>query len=243
MQSEIKEEVKQNKSIYRRFLKRPMDFILSLMAILVLSPVLIIVGVLVRVKLGSPVLFKQKRPGLNEKIFTMYKFRTMTDEKDENGELLPDSVRLTKFGRMLRSTSLDEFPELFNILKGDMSIVGPRPQLVRDMLFMTPEQRIRHTIHPGLTGWAQVNGRNNVTWEEKLSLDLDYFYEITFIKDIKIIFMTVAKVFKKEDIATEGMETAEDLGDYLLRIGKVDRKEYEALMGKSERLLRLGNKG
>ena len=235
-ESKVK-ETEVNIGIYRRFLKRPMDFILSLMAIIVLSPVLIIVGVLVRVKLGSPVLFMQKRPGLNEKIFTMYKFRTMTDETDENGELLPDSVRLTKFGRMLRFTSLDELPELFNILKGDMSIVGPRPQLVRDMVFMTPEQRIRHTIHPGLTGWAQVNGRNNITWEEKLSLDLEYFNEITFVKDIKIILMTVAKVFKKEDIATDGMETAEDLGDYLLRIGKVDREEYDLLMKKANSML------
>lgn len=239
MQSEVKEEAKVNKSeintstvepskgIYRRFLKRPMDFILSLMAIIVLSPVLIIVAILVRLKLGSPVLFKQKRPGLNEKIFTMYKFRTMTDEKDENGELLPDSVRLTKFGRMLRSTSLDELPELFNILKGDMSIVGPRPQLVRDMVFMSEEQRQRHSVHPGLTGWAQVNGRNNVTWEEKLSLDLEYIVDISFVRDWKIIFMTVAKVFKKDDIATEGMDTAEDLGDYLLRVGKVNKFEYE----------------
>ena len=243
MQSGVKEETRlsiggsNNKGIYRRFLKRPMDFVLSLMAIIVLSPILIIVGVLVRVKLGSPVLFKQKRPGLNEKIFTMYKFRTMTDEKDKNGELLPDSVRLTKFGRMLRSTSLDELPELFNILKGDMSIVGPRPQLVRDMVFMTSEQRIRHTIHPGLTGWAQVNGRNNVTWEDKLSLDIEYFSEITFVKDTKIIFMTVAKVFKKEDVSTEGMETAEDLGDYLLRIGKIDREEYEENQKLSRNLL------
>jgi lipopolysaccharide/colanic/teichoic acid biosynthesis glycosyltransferase len=204
-----------------------MDFILSLIAIIVLSPVLIIVAILVRFELGSPVMFKQKRPGLNEKIFTMYKFRTMTDEKDENGELLPDSVRLTKFGRMLRSTSLDELPELFNILKGDMSIVGPRPQLIRDMVFMTPEQRKRHTIRPGLTGWAQVNGRNNVTWEEKLSFDLEYTEEISFIKDLKIIFFTVAKVIKKEGISTEGMDTAEDLGDYMLRIGKVDSKDYE----------------
>jgi len=227
MQSKVKEEAKVNKGIYRRFLKRPMDFILSLMAIIFLSPVLIFVGVLVRFKLGSPVLFKQKRPGLNEKIFTMYKFRTMTDEKDENGELLPDSVRLTKFGRMLRSTSLDELPELFNILKGDMSIVGPRPQLVRDMVFMSEEQRQRHSVHPGLTGWAQVNGRNNVAWEEKLSLDIDYIEDISFIKDWKIIFMTVAKVFNKDDISTEGMDTAEDLGDYLLRVGKVDKFEYE----------------
>src|SRR6056297_761654 len=145
-ETKVKEEVRVKKGIYRRFLKRPMDFILSLMAIIVLSPVLIIVAILVRFKLGSPVLFKQKRPGLNEKIFTMYKFRTMTGEKDENGELLPDSVRLTRFGRMLRSTSLDELPELFNILKGDMSIVGPRPQLIRDMVFMTEEQRQRHSV-------------------------------------------------------------------------------------------------
>ena len=249
MQSEVKEEAKVNKSeintstvepskgIYRRFLKRPMDFILSLMAIIVLSPVLIIVAILVRLKLGSPVLFKQKRPGLNEKIFTMYKFRTMTDEKDENGELLPDSVRLTKFGRMLRSTSLDELPELFNILKGDMSIVGPRPQLVRDMVFMSEEQRQRHSVHPGLTGWAQVNGRNNVTWEEKLSLDLEYIVDISFVRDWKIIFMTVAKVFKKDDIATEGMDTAEDLGDYLLRVGKVNKFEYEENQELSRELL------
>ncbi|EWM55872.1 UDP-galactose phosphate transferase [Streptococcus thermophilus TH985] len=249
MQSEVKEEAKVNKSeintstvepskgIYRRFLKRPMDFILSLMAIIVLSPVLIIVAILVRLKLGSPVLFKQKRPGLNEKIFTMYKFRTMTDEKDENGELLPDSVRLTKFGRMLRSTSLDELPELFNILKGDMSIVGPRPQLIRDMVFMTGEQRQRHSVHPGLTGWAQVNGRNNVTWEEKLSLDLEYIVDISFVRDWKIIFMTVAKVFKKDDIATEGMDTAEDLGDYLLRVGKVNKFEYEENQELSRELL------
>jgi len=237
MQSEVKEEVKANNGIYRKFLKRPMDFILSLMAIIVLSPVLIIVAVLVRFKLGSPVLFKQKRPGLNEKIFTMYKFRTMTDEMDENGELLPDSVRLTKFGRMLRLTSLDELPELFNIIKGDMSIVGPRPLLVRDMVFMSEEQRQRHSILPGLTGWAQINGRNNVIWEEKLSFDLEYTEDISFIKDWKIIFMTVAKVFKKDDIATEGMDTAEDLGDYLLRVGKVDREEYEENQELSRKLL------
>lgn len=242
-ETKAKEEVKLNidsvssKGIYRRFLKRPMDFILSLMAIIVLSPVLIIVAILVRLKLGSPVLFKQKRPGLNEKIFTMYKFRTMTDEKDENGELLPDSVRLTKFGRMLRATSLDELPELFNILKGDMSIVGPRPQLVRDMVFMSEEQRQRHSVHPGLTGWAQVNGRNNITWEEKLSLDLDYIEDISFIKDWKIIFMTVAKVFKKDDIATEGMDTAEDLGDYLLRVGKVDKNQYTELQKEGRKLV------
>ena len=151
--------------IYRKYFKRPMDIILSLIALIVLSPILLIVALLVRIKLGSPVIFKQQRPGLNEKIFTMYKFRTMTDERDENGELLSDSIRLTKFGRLLRASSLDELPELFNILKGDMSIVGPRPQLVRDMVFMTKEQRQRHSVLPGLTGWAQVNGRNDVSWE------------------------------------------------------------------------------
>ncbi|ABO51549.1 sugar transferase [Desulforamulus reducens MI-1] len=223
--------------VYRRYIKRPMDFILCLCAIIVLAPVLLVTAVLVRVKLGSPVIFKQKRPGLNEKIFTLYKFRTMTDETDENGELLPDSVRLNKFGRLLRSTSLDELPELFNILKGDMSIVGPRPLLVRDMVFMTPEQRQRHSLLPGLTGWAQVNGRNNVAWEEKLSLDLEYINDISFVRDWKIIFQTVAKVFKKEDISTEGMDTAEDFGDYLLRTGKIPRNEYKRLIEKSKLLL------
>ncbi|MDQ2085665.1 sugar transferase [Herbivorax sp. ANBcel31] len=243
MQSEVKEEVKSNihssksSGVYERIIKRPMDFILALMSIIVLNPVFIMVAVFVRLKLGSPVLFKQKRPGLNEKIFTMYKFRTMTDEQDENGDLLPDSLRLTKFGKFLRSTSLDELPELFNIIKGDMSIVGPRPQLVRDMVFMTQEQRKRHSVHPGLTGWAQINGRNNVTWEEKLMLDLEYINDISFIKDWSIIFLTVAKVFMKEDISTEGLDTAEDLGDYLLRKKKISEDEYFFAIEESERLL------
>lgn len=223
--------------LYRRFFKRPMDFILSLLAIIGLLPVLLVVGLLVRVKLGSPVIFKQKRPGLNEKIFTLYKFRTMTDEIDENGELLPDSVRLVKFGRFLRSTSLDELPELFNILKGDMSIVGPRPQLVQDMVFMTEEQRQRHSVVPGLTGWAQVNGRNDVTWEEKLSLDLEYINDITFIGDWEIIFMTISKVFQKEGISADGMDTAEDFGDYLLRIGKIGEDEYQEFLKESRQLV------
>ena len=240
MQTEVKPSYRpslEQGGLYRRFFKRPMDFILSFIAIIVLSPVLLVVALLVRIKLGSPVIFKQKRPGLNEKIFTLYKFRTMTDQRDKFGELLPDSVRLTKFGRFLRSTSLDELPELFNILRGDMSIVGPRPQLVRDMVFMSEEQRQRHSVHPGLTGWAQVNGRNNVTWEEKFSLDLEYIEDISVIKDWKIIFMTVAKVFKKDDISTEGMDTAEDLGDYLLRIGKVNQFEYEENQELSRELL------
>ena len=214
--------------VYRKYLKRPMDFVLSLCAIIVLAPVLLAVAVLVRVKLGSPVLFKQRRPGLNEKIFTMYKFRTMIDERDENGELLPDEIRLTKFGKFLRSTSLDELPELFNILKGDMSVVGPRPQLIRDMVFMTPEQRKRHSVLPGLSGLAQINGRNYILWEDKFRYDLEYMEKITFFGDWKIIFMTLAKVFKREGVAAEGMETAEDFCDYLLRVGSIDEDTYKA---------------
>lgn len=202
-------KVKPNNRIYRKFLKRPMDFILSLMAIVVLSPVLVIVGVLVRVKLGSPVLFKQKRPGLNEKIFTMYKFRTMTDEKDKNGELLPDSVRLTKFGRMLRSTSLDELPELFNILKGDMSIIGPRPLLIQYLDLYNDHQKRRHEVRPGLSGHAQVNGRNAISWEDKFNLDVEYVDNVSFIGDWKIIFLTIKKVFVKEGISSDTSVTME----------------------------------
>ena len=215
------------KGIYEKYIKRPLDFILSLIALICLSPILLIVAILVRVKLGSPVIFKQKRPGKDEKIFTLYKFRTMTDEKDELGNLLPDSQRLTKFGKFLRSTSLDELPELINIIKGDMSIVGPRPQLVRDMLFMTDEQRKRHSVRQGLTGRAQANGRNNITWEDKLNYDLEYIQNITFIGDLKLILKTVLKVFRKDDINTEGMDTAEDLCDYLLRTNKITEDEYK----------------
>jgi len=209
MQSEVKEEVKQNKGIYRRFFKRPMDFILSLMATIFLSPVLIIVAILVRFKLGSPVLFKQKRPGLNEKIFTMYKFRTMTDEKDENGELLPDSVRLTKFGRMLRATSLDELPELFNIFKGDMSIIGPRPLLIQYLELYNDHQKRRHEVRPGLSGHAQVNGRNAISWEDKFNLDVEYVDNVSFLGDWKIILLTIKKVFVKEGISSDTSVTME----------------------------------
>ena len=215
------------KGIYEKYIKRMLDFILSLIALICLSPVLLIVSILVRTKLGSPIIFKQQRPGKNEKIFTLYKFRTMTDEKDENGKLLPDSQRLTKFGKFLRSTSLDELPELINIIKGDMAIVGPRPQLIRDMLFMNNEQRKRHTVRQGLTGLAQVNGRNNISWEEKLNYDLEYIKKITFFTDMKIILKTVLKVFKKDDINTEGMDTAEDLCDYLLRTRQISEEEYK----------------
>lgn len=215
------------KGIYEKYIKRLLDLILSCIALICLSPILLIVAILVRVKLGSPVIFKQKRPGKYEKIFTLYKFRTMTDKKDEKGNLLSDSQRLTKFGKFLRSTSLDELPELINIIKGDMSIVGPRPQLVRDMLFMTDEQRKRHSVRQGLTGRAQANGRNNITWEDKLNYDLEYIQNITFIGDLKLILKTVLKVFRKDDINTEGMDTAEDLCDYLLRTNKITEDEYK----------------
>jgi undecaprenyl phosphate N,N'-diacetylbacillosamine 1-phosphate transferase len=193
--------------IYRRLIKRPMDFILSLIAIIVLSPVLLIVAILVRVKLGSPVLFRQKRPGLNEKIFMMYKFRTMTDERDEKGELLPDSVRLTKFGRFLRSTSLDELPELFNICKGDMSIIGPRPLLVQYLPLYNGHQKRRHEVRPGLSGLAQVSGRNAISWEEKFDLDVAYVDKVSLIADWKIIFLTIKKVFVREGINSETAAT------------------------------------
>lgn len=192
-----------NGGIYRRYIKRPLDFILSLIAIIVLSPVILLIAFFVRVNLGSPVIFKQERPGLNEKIFTMYKFRTMTDERDENGDLLPDGIRLTKFGRFLRNSSLDELPELFNILKGDMSFVGPRPLLVKYLPLYNEEQRHRHDTRPGLTGYAQVYGRNSISWEERFKLDVYYTRNITFLGDLKIILKTIITVLKKEGIDTK----------------------------------------
>ena len=195
--------------MYAKYIKRILDFVLSLVALIVLSPVLLIVAILVRVKLCSPVIFKQQRPGKNEKIFTLYKFRTMTDKKDENGNLLPDSERLTKFGKFLRSTSLDELPELVNILKGDMAIVGPRPLLVEYLPLYNEEQKHRHDARPGLTGLAQVSGRNSITWEEKFNDDLEYIEKISILKDIKIIFTTIGKVFKREGISQENNATME----------------------------------
>jgi undecaprenyl phosphate N,N'-diacetylbacillosamine 1-phosphate transferase len=200
---------KSQKRIYSRFLKRPIDFILALISIVILSPVLLLVGILVKVKLGSPVIFKQERPGLNEKIFLMYKFRTMTDEKDLNGDLLPDGVRLTRFGRLLRSTSLDELPELFNILQGDMSIIGPRPLLVKYLPLYNEHQRQRHKVRPGLSGLAQVNGRNSISWEEKFELDVKYVENITLMVDWKIMILTIKKVFIKEGINSETAATIE----------------------------------
>ncbi len=234
---------------YELYIKRLMDVVCSLAAIIVFSWLYIIVAVLVRVKLGSPVLFKQPRPGKidsktgREKIFYMYKFRSMSDERDENGNLLPDDVRLGKFGKALRATSLDELPEAFNILKGDMSIIGPRPQLVRDMVFMTDEQRMRHTAKPGLSGLAQVNGRNDITWEEKLNWDLKYIEKVSFLGDLKIIFQTVMKAFVKQEGITDGdMATAYDYGDWLLKQGKVSKEMYDELQEKAVDCLN-GGKG
>lgn len=195
--------------MYAKYFKRILDFLLSLIALIVLSPILIIIAILVRVKLGSPVIFKQQRPGKNEKIFTLYKFRSMTDKRDENGNLLPDSERLTKFGKALRSTSLDELPELFNILKGDMAIVGPRPLLVEYLPLYNEEQKQRHNVRPGLTGLAQVNGRNTISWEEKFKEDINYVKNITFKGDIKIILKTIIKVFKREGITQKDKATIE----------------------------------
>ena len=186
---------------YERYIKRLLDVLLSGMALIFLSPVLLITAILVRVKLGSPVVFCQERPGKDEKIFKLYKFRTMSDARDENGQLLPDEVRLTKFGRLLRSTSLDELPELWNIFRGDMSIVGPRPLLVEYLPYYTIEERHRHDVRPGLTGLAQVNGRNNLTWEQKFLYDLQYIGQISFVNDLRIIFLTVKKVIFRSDIA------------------------------------------
>lgn len=196
--------------MYKHFFKRLIDFILSLIALIVLSPILLIVALLVRTKLGSPVIFKQERPGLNEKIFTLYKFRTMTDAKDEQGNLLPDEIRLTKFGKLLRSTSLDELPELFNILKGDMAIVGPRPLLVRYLPLYNEHQKHRHDVRPGFTGWAQCNGRNAISWEEKFDLDVYYAKHVSLLLDIKIILKTVKVVLFREGISSETSVTMEE---------------------------------
>ena len=193
--------MKHKASFYEKYIKRLMDILLSGGALLVLSPVLLVTAILVRTKLGSPVIFCQERPGKDEKIFKLYKFRSMTDARDENGELLSDEIRLTRFGKLLRSTSLDELPELWNILRGDMSIVGPRPLLVSYLPYYTEEEQHRHDVRPGLTGLAQVNGRNNLTWEQKFAYDLEYVDHISFGYDVRIILKTVGKVLKKSDIA------------------------------------------
>lgn len=202
--------MKHKAGIYERFIKRPQDFLCALCALIVLSPVMLITAILVRTKLGSPVIFTQDRPGLDGKVFKLYKFRTMTDKKDAEGNLLPDAERLTSFGKKLRSTSLDELPELFNILKGDMSVVGPRPLLVRYLPRYNAHQARRHEVRPGFTGYAQVNGRNAISWEEKFNYDVEYVDNVTFIGDWKIVFKTVETVLKRDGISSETSATMEE---------------------------------
>lgn len=229
---------------YEKYIKRLLDILCALLAMAALSWLYVLVAVLVRVKMGKPVLYKQPRPGMidpktgKERIFDMYKFRSMTDERDEKGNLLPDEKRLPPFGRMLRATSLDEIPEAINILKGEMSVVGPRPQLVRDMVFMSAEQRMRHTAKPGLSGLAQVMGRNSISWEDKINWDLKYIENVSLLSDLKIVMLTVKKVFfrgKKDDDAE--LDVTDDYGDALLKAGKISREQYDQKQAEARALL------
>ena len=213
--------------MYQKFGKRLFDIIASAIALLILSPLLLWLAWKIKKNLGSPVIFSQIRPGKNNKLFRLYKFRSMTDGRDKDGNLLPDEERMTDFGRKLRATSLDELPELWNILKGDMSIVGPRPQLVRDMVFFTEEEMHRQDVTPGLTGLAQISGRNNIDWKERFAYDLKYIEKISLQEDLRIIWRTIFKVGNQEDIATDGMETSEDYGDWLLRKHLLTKIDYE----------------
>lgn len=226
---------------YEKYIKRLLDVVCSLLFIIVFCWLYAIIAVIVRVKMGSPVLFKQPRPGIikngKETIFDMYKFRSMTDKRNKKGELLPDDQRLPKFGALLRSTSLDELPEVFCILKGDMSVIGPRPQLVRDMVFMSDAQRMRHTAKPGLTGLAQVKGRNAITWGEKLDWDLKYIEKVSFLGDVKILVETVFAVFKRSGITDGENATALDYGDALLQAGKVSQEKYDDLRAYANTLI------
>lgn len=237
-------KLERKRGFYEKYIKRLLDIICSLLAIVVFSWLYLIIAVLVRIKMGSPVLFKQPRPGLvdpktgKERIFDMFKFRTMTDAKDENGELLPDAQRLSAFGAWLRNTSLDELPEAFSILKGDMSVIGPRPQLVRDMVFMSDKQRMRHTAKPGLSGLAQVKGRNAITWEDKINWDLKYIEKVSFIGDLKLVFETVKVALIKQEGITDGENvTALDYGDTLLKEGKITKEKYDALQAHAKKLI------
>lgn len=238
-------QIQRKLGFYEKYIKRLIDIVCSILAIVSFCWLYIIIAVLVRIKLGSPVLFKQPRPGKIdpqtglERIFYMYKFRSMSDERDENGKLLPDEVRLGKFGKALRATSLDELPEVFNILKGNMSVVGPRPQLVRDMVFMSDEQRMRHTAKPGLSGLAQVMGRNAISWEEKLNWDLKYIKKVTFLGDLKIVCLTVKKVFVRKNMteSNEEIDVTLDYGDALLKDGKITRDKYDALQEQARSLI------
>lgn len=233
--------MERKQGIYERYVKRILDIVCALAALIVFCWLYAILAILVRIKLGSPVLFTQPRPGKDEKIFKLYKFRSMTDARDENGNLLPDEIRLTSFGKALRATSLDELPEAINILRGDMSVIGPRPQLVRDMVFMTPEQRQRHTVRPGLSGLAQTRGRNAISWDGKLATDLEYIQHVTFLGDVKIILDTVKQVFFHqkglEDSDVDEVDLTDDFGDYLLKQGRVTKEEYDERQAEARRLL------
>lgn len=233
--------MKRKQGIYEKYIKRIIDICCAVAAIAIFWWLYLILAILVRVNLGSPVLFTQPRPGKDEKIFYMYKFRSMTDARDEIGNLLPDEIRLTKFGKMLRATSMDELPEAFNILKGDMSVIGPRPQLVRDMTFMTTEQRMRHSVRPGLSGLAQTRGRNALAWDDKLAIDLEYIQNVTFLGDVKIIVDTVKQVFFREkgleDSDVDEIDITDDYGDYLLKKGRVTKEEYAQKQEEAKRLL------
>ena len=230
---------------YEKYVKRALDVVCAVLALVVFCWLYAAVAVMVRIKHGSPVIFKQPRPGLidpetgRERIFYLRKFRSMTNERDENGELLPDEKRLTSFGKMLRATSLDELPEAINILKGDMSVIGPRPQLVRDMTFMSRRQRMRHTAKPGLSGLAQVNGRNAITWDEKLEWDLKYIENVSFANDLKLVWLTFKKVFIRRDMteSSEEIDVTLDYGDELLRDGRVTKEEYDEKRAEALRII------
>lgn len=234
--------IQRKRGVYEKYVKRLMDIVCSSLAIIFFGWLYIIIAVIVRKKMGRPVIFKQPRPGLidpktgKERIFDMYKFRTMTDERDENGNLLPDEMRLNKFGKALRRSSMDELLEAFNILKGDMSVIGPRPQLVRDMVFMTDEQRMRHTAKPGLSGLAQVMGRNAIAWEDKFNWDLKYIENISFWNDLKILVMTAKKVIGRSE-STDELDVTNDYGDWLLKTGKVSKAQYDALQAKAKEMI------
>jgi lipopolysaccharide/colanic/teichoic acid biosynthesis glycosyltransferase len=222
--------------VYENHVKRLLDVLLASIALIVFFPVIAVVSALVRLKLGSPVFFSQDRPGKNEKPIKVYKFRSMTNEKDSDGCLLPDEVRLTSFGKKLRSTSLDELPQLFSILKGDMSIIGPRPQSYENVAFMDRQQRKRHSVTPGLTGWAQVNGRNAIDWGKKLEYDLEYVDNISFGLDFKIFFKTVYIVLKRKDVTLQGHATTETFGEYLLRTNQLSQDNYERVWAETRKL-------
>lgn len=230
--------------LYERFFKRPLDFTLALVALIILSPALLVLTITGAIAMKGNPFFVQKRPGRiskktgQEKIFSLIKFRTMSNEKDKDGNFLSDEKRLNKYGRLLRSTSLDELPELLNIVKGDMAIVGPRPQLVRDMVFMTSEQRKRHTVRPGLTGLAQVNGRNNISWNQKFEFDLLYIKNLSFLFDIKILFTTFPRVLEQKNIECPQKEDGIDFGDWLLHNGKIPKSEYDLKIREATELVK-----